>query len=61
MLDLTGSEADTALNVCKAWGLSDQQTEQLSYDPPELERISLVLGIHKALRILFPHEQQGNA
>jgi len=48
------------LNIAKAWELSNQETQKLLGDA-DLERISYVFGIYKALRNIFPSENQANS
>jgi len=47
-------------NIAQAWGLNEQETRQLLGDD-DLERISYVLGIYKALRTIFPTHEEAAA
>jgi hypothetical protein len=48
-----------AERIAEGWGLNDDEIQQLLGD--DLERISCVLGIYKALRTIFPFEDRANA
>lgn len=49
----------TAERIAGRWGLAQEQIDRLLSN--DLERISYVLGIYKALRRIFPTEEQANA
>ncbi|MDC9611631.1 MbcA/ParS/Xre antitoxin family protein, partial [Pseudoalteromonas sp. GABNS16H] len=48
-----------AERIAGRWGLAQEQIELLLSN--DLERISYVLGIYKALRIIYPTEERANA
>jgi len=48
-----------AERIAAGWGLSDNENQKLLAD--DIKRISYVLDIYKALRILFPTEQRAAA
>lgn len=51
---------EIAKQIVAAWGLNDHETKQL-LGKEDIQKVSYVLGIYKALRTIFPTEQQANA
>jgi len=49
-----------AERIAAGWGLTPEETDQLLGDS-DIEQISYTLGIYKALRLLFPTEEQSLA
>jgi len=58
---LSGEQERSLLGVPKATFYRWKQQRDGSLSPDTLERISYILGIYKALRILLPSEKAANA